>query len=200
MTTSILALAVLVYIAGILGLRRSRTGLLAYLWGAFGLAAILVLSAQLGGWNQPAGAFQASILTTLANGVGFPLQTMAPANLVVPDPTGWSILAIGVECSTVIEAAVFAGLLLFYPRVSHGERIGRLAIGLAGTVGINLLRLAVIVAMVAILGKPAVPWAHTVVGRVVFFVGVVFLYWRLMTMPTLHIVRRDLEVSGRSVV
>jgi exosortase family protein XrtG len=199
MNLSLLAAAVAVYAVGLLALRRSRGGLLAYLWGAFGLAALLMLSAQVGRWNEPVGAFQANLLAGLANAVGFGLTTLDRANLVVPDPTGWSILAIGVECSTVIEAAVFTGLLLYYPRFSHGERMGRLALGLAGTLLINLLRLSVIVAMVAILGKPAVPWAHTIVGRVLFFVGVVYLYWRLLTVPTLHIVRRDIEVSGRAV-
>jgi hypothetical protein len=54
--------------------------------------------------------------------------------------------------------------------------------------------------MVMTLGKPAVPWAHAVVGRLVFFVGIVIVYWRMLTLPTLRVVRRDLEVSGRSVL
>jgi exosortase family protein XrtG len=200
MSSSALALALAVYVAGLILLRRIRTGLLAYLWGAFGLAALLVLSAQMGNWNAPVGAIQASALTFLANAVGFPLRIIDSANLVVPDPTGWSIMAIGIECSTVIEAAVFGGLMLFYPRFSPSERLLRLGVGLGATFLINLARLSVIIAMVAILGKPAVPMAHAVVGRLVFFVGIVFVYWRMMTMPTLRIVRRDLEVSGRAAL
>jgi hypothetical protein len=33
----------------------------------------------------------------------------------------------------------------------------------------------------------------------VFFVGIVFVYWRMLTLPTIRFVRRDLEVSGRAV-
>lgn len=200
MTTTALAVSLGVYGMGLIALRRTRQGLLAYLWGAFGLAALLVLSAQMGNWNGPVGAVQASTLTFLANALGFPLRTIDSANLVVPDPTGWSIMAIGIECSTVIEAAVFSGLMLFYPRFSAQERLLRLGAGLGATFLINLARLTVIIAMVAILGKPAVPVAHAVVGRLVFFVGVVFVYWRMMTMPTLRIVKRDLEVSGRAAL
>jgi exosortase/archaeosortase family protein len=125
---------------------------------------------------------------------------LAPATLLVPDPTGWSVLQIGLECSTLIEASVFAGLLLFYPRLPPRDRALRLGAGLGATFLINLARLAVIIGMVMILGKPAVPWAHAVVGRMVFFVGIVIVYWRMLTLPTLRLVRRDMEVSGRSVL
>ena len=200
MTSTGLAIGLAVYVVGLIALRKARYGLIAYLWGAFGLAALLILTAQMGNWSGPVGAIQASTLTFLANTVGFPLRTIDSANLVVPDPTGWSIMAIGIECSTVIEAAVFGGLMLFYPRFSASERLLRLGVGLGATFLINLARLSVIIAMVTILGKPAVPLAHAVVGRLVFFVGIVFVYWRMMTMPTLRIVRRDLEVSGRAAL
>jgi exosortase family protein XrtG len=131
---------------------------------------------------------------------GLTLQSLGTAELVVPDPTGWSILSIGIECSTLIEASVFAGLLLFYPRFPASDRLLRLLAGVGATFLINLARLAVIVGMVATLGKAAVPLAHTFVGRMVFFIGIVVVYWRMLTMPTLRLVRRDLEISGRAVM
>lgn len=200
MSTTGLALVVAVYLIGLLVLRRIRHSLIGYLWMAFGLAAILVLAGQTGGWDVPLGSLQASILTFLANALGLRLAQLAPASLVVPDPSGWSVLQIGVECSTLIEASVFAGLMLFYPRFPAGERLMRLAAGLGATFVINLARLAVIVGLIAWLGKPVVSLAHAVVGRLVFFVGIVLVYWRMMTLPTLRMVRRDLEVSGRSVL
>lgn len=198
MTPTGLAAGLAVYVMGLLALRRVRHGLIAYVWGAFGLAALFVLAAQMGRWYEPFGGLQARILATLGNSFGLGLSTLEPAYLVVLDPTGWSVMTVGVECSTLIEAAVFAGLLLFYPRFPTGERLLRLVAGLGFTFLINLARLAVIVGLVATLGKPAVPLAHAVVGRLIFFVGVVIVYWRMMTMPTLRMVRRDLEVSGRS--
>ena len=197
MSTGVLAAVVMVYLLGLLLLRQQRHGLLGYVWGAFGFAAVLILASQIGGWNRPFGALQANLLVGLGNLFGLGLESLEGASIVVPDPTGWSILQIGIECSTLIEASVFTGLMLFYPRFPPGERLLRLTAGLGATFLINIARLAVIIGMVMTLGKPAVPWAHAIVGRLVFFVGVVVVYWRMMTMPTLRWVRRDLEVSGR---
>jgi exosortase family protein XrtG len=199
MNYPLMALALAIYIIGLLALRRRRYSLLGYLWGAFGLAALLITAGWVGGWNEPLGAVQANLLATLWSRFGLGVTTLEGAELVVPDTTGWSVLAIGIECSTLIELSVFAGLLLFYPRFPAAERLQRLVGGLAATLLINLLRLSVIIGMVAALGKPAVPWAHAVVGRLVFFVGIVFVYWRMLTLPTVRFVRRDLEVSGRAV-
>jgi exosortase family protein XrtG len=189
-----------VYLAGLLLLRKARMGLLAYLWDAFGLAAILIFAGQIGGWNAPLGALQAGILAWVGNWFGAGLQVVEGGGLVVPDPTGWSILQVGIECSAMIEMSIFVGLMLFYPRLPAGERLGRIGAGVLATIAVNLLRLAVIAVMVATLGKPIVPWAHAIVGRLVFFVGILYLYWRMLTLPTLKLVRRELEVTQRNTL
>ncbi len=200
---SILVFGLLVagYLAGLVILRGMRKGLIGYVWGAFGLAAILVFAGQIGGWNIPLGAAQAWIVQQIGNLFGAGLRTVgSDGALVVPDPTGWSILQVGIECSALIELSIFAGLLLFYPRFPTGERLKRLGIGSLATILINLARLAIIVVMVAWLGKPAVPWAHALVGRLVFFLGILFLYWRMLTLPTLALVRRGLETTQRNTL
>ncbi len=200
MSPSLLGTCVIVYLAGMLALRRYQASLTGYVWMSFGLAAILVLAAQIGDWDEPLGHFQGEATVLLTGLVGLRLGTLGPTSLVVPDPSGWSVLQIGIECSALIEACVFTGLILFYPRLPPRERMGRLLGGLTGTLAINLVRILTIVGLVAWIGKPAVPWAHAIVGRLVFFVGIVALYWRMLTLPTLRIVRRDLEVSGRAVL
>ena len=194
-----LAAVVLVYFIGLLIMRRMRHRLPGYLFSSFGLIAIVVLASKLGQWNEPLGAFQAQIMVWAADLIGLKLGVLGPASLIVPDPTGYSILRIEVECSTLIEATVFSGLLLFYPRFRPRERLIRLGAGIGATLLINLIRLGVIVGMLYFLGKQALPWAHAVVGRLVFFAGVILLYWRMLTIPTLAVVVRDLEVSGRAV-
>ncbi len=195
-----LALGTGVYLVGLLLLRRQRWGVFGYLWSAFGLAALLVLFGTYGGWSKPLGDLQAEALAGVANFCGLQLEILSGASLLVPDPTGWSVLRIGLECSTLIEASVFLGLMLFYPRFPPKERLTRLALGLVATWLMNMLRLAVIISMVTTLGKPAVPWAHAIVARLVFFVGIVAIYWRMLTLPTIRMVRRDIEVSGRAVL
>ena len=189
-----------VFLAGLLLLRKARKGLIAYLWGAFGLAAIVIFAGQLGRWNEPLGNMQVWFLVLISQLFGGPLQMVPGGGLVVPDPTGWSILQVGIECSALIEIAIFSGLILFYPRLPASERLGRMAVGAAATILINLVRLAVIAAMVAAFGKPIVPWAHAIFGRLVFFAGVLYLYWRMLTLPTLTMVRRELEVTRRTAL
>ena len=199
---SILGLTVFcaVYIAGLLLLRKARTGLIGYLWGAFGLATAIIFAGQIGGWSVPLGAAQAEVLAFASQLLGGRLHTVAGGGLVVPDPTGWSILQVGIECSALIEISIFAGLMLFYPRLPAHERIGRMTAGALITIVINLARLAIIAAMVSALGKPVVPWAHAVVGRLVFFAGILYLYWKMLTLPTLAFVRRELEVTRRTAL
>lgn len=189
-----------IYLVGLVLLRKARKGLLAYLWSAFGLAGILIFAGQIGNWNAPLGVFQAEILALISQLFGGGLRVLANGGLVVPDPTGWSILQIGIECSALIELSIFLGLMMFYPRLPAGERLGRITLGALATIAINLLRLGIIVAMVAVLGEPAVPWAHAVVGRLVFFAGILFVYWRMLTLPTLAIIRRELEVTRRNAL
>jgi exosortase family protein XrtG len=200
MSPVVLSIFAGIYLAGLLLLRKARKGLVAYLWAAFGLAGILIFAGQIGNWNAPLGAFQAEILAVASALVGGGLRTVAGGGLVVPDPTGWSILQIGIECSALIETSIFISLMLFYPRIPAGERLLRIAIGVLATLALNLVRLGIIALMVTTLGKPAVPWAHAVVGRLVFFAGILFLYWRLLTLPTLSIVRRELEVTRRNAL
>lgn len=181
-------------------LRKSRFGLIGYLWSAFGFAALGIMIAQIGQWNVALGRVEARTLMGLFGWMGLQIGGSDGASVIVPDPTGWSVLNIGVECSALIEAFIFAGLLMFYPRFSTGQRIGRLLIGLSATYLINLVRMAVILGMIHWLGKGAAPLAHAIVARLIFFLGIVVVYWNLLTLPTLRIVRRELEVTGRAVL
>lgn len=199
MNTTLLGILGFIYLLGLVLLRRQRQGLIGYLWGSFGLAGLLVLLAQHGEWNIAVGELQAGVVAIVAGWLGVVLTFIEPASLAIPDPTGWSVLRIGIECSTLIEASVFTGLILFYPRFSPQERSLRWIVGVGATFLVNFIRLGVIIAIVMTLGKPAVPWAHAVVARLVFFVGIVIVYWHMLTLPTLKVIRRDIEVSGRAV-
>ena len=200
MTTQLLSVLAALYIAGMVMLRKSRFGLFGYLGRAFGCTALGVMIAQVGQWNVGLGRVEARTLMTLFGWMGLQIGGSDGASVIVPDPTGWSVLNIGVECSALIEAFIFTGLLLFYPRVPAGQRIERLLIGLAATYLINLVRMAVIIAMIHWLGKEAASLAHAVVARLIFFLGIVVVYWYLLTLPTLHVVRRELEITGRAVL
>lgn len=200
MTWPLLQLLALVYVLGLLGLQRKRWQLSHYVWGAFGLTFLFIHLSLLQGWNDVLAAVEAQHVQSLMTALGAShLQIFEGTTLLVPDSSGWTGLQVGVECSTLIELSVFAGLVLFYPRFSLQARWKSLLLGALGTYLLNLLRLIIIAAMVIIWGKSAVVLAHAVVARIIYFFGIVMLYWFLLTRPTLTLVRRSIESSGRAV-
>jgi len=200
MTPGTLSVLVLVYLVGLIIVYRQQRYLLRYLWGSFGLVAIIVIAGRIWGWYQPMGVIEAKVLTYIGTWFNFNLESLESASLLVPTPEGWSVLNIGLECSTFIESSVFTGLLLFYPRIPLLNRLLRLVTGLVAIFIINLIRLGFIIGIVATLGGPAVPWAHAIVGRLLFFIGIVAVFWWIFTLPTLQTVRGDIGIRSTGTV
>ncbi len=197
MTWPLWGFIVVVYLAGLWWLRRRQWRLSVYIWSGFGLAFLLIHAAVLLNGHVLLASTEARQLKDIMGIFGVHLELVDSTVLMVPDPTGWSGLRIGVESSTLIELAVFSGLLLFYPKLSWRRRSLSMIAGLGGTYLLNLFRLGLIVVMILVWGKPAVPVAHAIVGRLVYFGGVVILYWFLLTKPTLGIVHRFIQETGR---
>ncbi|TMC49095.1 MAG: hypothetical protein E6J26_10480 [Chloroflexi bacterium] len=113
--------------------------------------------------------------------------------LVIPQEQGWTLVDIGVECSGLLEEAVLVGLLAFYPSWSLGRRVGLISAGLVATYLGNLVRVLFIVLTLHEWGKDSLFLAHTLVGRVIFFLIVVGIYWAVLTGPTLTQIRSGLK-------
>jgi exosortase family protein XrtG len=194
-----LQVTIAVYVGGLIGLHSRKSHLLLYVWGAFGFAFVAIQLCLLQGWDVALSAAEAQHISTIVSPLGVSLTFLDSVTVLVPDPTGWSSLRFSIECSTLIELCTFVGLMLYYPRLSLRKRWTYLAVGGVGTYLLNLLRVLIIVSMIVVWGKPVVPIAHAVVGRLVYFVGVVALYWFLLTRPTLALVHRSIETTGRAV-
>ena len=199
MTWPLMQLVTALYLGGLLLIHRKGWQLVFYLWCVFGFVFLAIHMVILQGWDVAFAGLEAQHVRMLVAPLGINLQSLDATTFLVPDGSGWSGLKIGIECSTVIELSVFAGLVLFYPRLSMQQRWLYVLIGAVGTYLLNILRIVIIVLMIAAWGKPAVPVAHTIVGRMVYFLGIVGLYWFLLTQPTLHLVRRSIETAGRAV-
>ncbi len=187
------------YLAGLLWLHHKQWILLRYIWSAFGFAFILINLSLLQNWHAALASIEAGHVQAMVAPLGIALQVQGGNLLLVPDPTGWSGLQINIECSTLIELSVLVGLLLFYPRLPFRRRWLYLGLGSGGTYLLNLLRILVIVVLIHTWGKPVVYLAHVIIGRLVYFAGVVALYWFLLTRPTLALVHRSIETTGRAV-
>lgn len=199
MTWTLLQLLTVGYFVGLLLFQRRSWRLPYYLWGAVGFTFLVVHLSLLMGWNVSLARVEAMHARQIMALFGQELQFVGESTLLVRDPTGWTGLNIGIECSTLMEISVFGGLLLYYPRFALPRRAAYLIVGILGTYVLNLLRIILIVVMVSIFGKSIVPVTHAVIVRALYFFGVVALYWYLLTKPTLTIVRRSIEVTGLGV-
>ncbi len=111
--------------------------------------------------------------------------------LVVVQREGWTALQIGVESSALLEISVLVGLLSFYPGWSIPNRLWRMLMGIALTWLANLVRMLIIVLMLHFLGKEVLIIAHTFLGKLVFFVMTIAIYWYLITVPSLKLIHKN---------
>lgn len=182
-------------------LRLWRVWLFYYVLGAAGFALAVVglfhgtvVEHALETWTGEA-------VHLVAAGVGIPTRLFrnAPGSLlvlVIGQNVGWTVLQITVECSGLLEGAVFAGLVLFLPGMGLPAKVWNLAWGEAFTFGANVLRVLLIVVIVHFAGKASIYLAHTVLARLVFFALTIWLYWMVFTRHSLQVARRNMRSVG----
>lgn len=178
---------------------RNRIWLVYYVVGAVGLALLVIWGGRgvfpLELWLKESAANAVHLIAT-GMGIETRIFSGAPGSilvLVIPQSQGWTLVEIGVECSGLLEEAVLIGLVSFYPGWSRRQRAGWLAVGAAATYVGNLARVLFIVVTLHYLGKDTLFLAHTLVGRVFFFLIVVAIYWVIFTQPTLRQIRAALQ-------
>lgn len=92
-------------------------------------------------------------------------------------------LQIDFECSGIMEIMVFLSLLCFFDVYSRSEKV---FVGILGTLGIimaNVVRIIVICVMIYLGGTKVYFIAHAIVGRLLFYVLSVLLYFYVFTKP-----------------
>lgn len=92
-------------------------------------------------------------------------------------------LQIDFECSGIIEIMAFLSLLTFFRVYNKQERV---YVGILGTAFImlaNALRVIVICEMIHFMGPEVYHLAHTLIGRIVFYVLSILLYFYVFTKP-----------------
>jgi exosortase family protein XrtG len=186
--------AAVVWVVLVAALRLGRLWLPFYVLATVGFALLFLVAARGSPVEHALEAATAQHAHEVSGLLGIPTMVFrnAPGTLlvlVVVGRVGWTIIEVGIECSGLLELAAFAGLLLFYPGLRVGRRLTLLAFGLAATYAINILRLLVIIAFLHWGGKDIIFLAHTVIGRGVFFVLVIALYWFVFTRAALQAVR-----------
>lgn len=90
---------------------------------------------------------------------------------------------IDLECSGIIEISAFLSLLFLFSVYNVPERIYIAVIGTLYTILTNAMRITIICLFIHFLGTDYYYLAHTFLGRIVFYVLQVILYFYVFTRP-----------------
>lgn len=176
------AIAAIVWAYVLSVLTRAKLPFWHFIVGAFGLFILLMFFVR--PWaTEPL----AQVVAAIAGAVGSITRTFEAYFLFgvifIDSGTGAITLQIDFECSGIIEVLAYVSLLTFFQVYSRKER---LLVGILGTLFIilaNALRMIVISEMIYFGGPDMYYVAHSLVGRVVFYVLTVLLYFYVFTKP-----------------
>ena len=90
-------------------------------------------------------------------------------------------LYVDLECSGLIEMMVFVSLLAFFPVYHLWEKLKAGVLGLFCICVFNFIRIFIIIAMIFHFGTSMYSFAHVIVGRIVFYVLTLILYFHVFT-------------------
>jgi exosortase family protein XrtG len=190
-----------IWFCAVIFFRAYRIWIFYYLVAVSGFAYLLVLVAS------SAFNLEISLAHTVASGVhillnltGIPSRIFSNAPgillvMVITQRTGWTALQIGVESSGLLEMSVLTSLMLFYPNWRFATRLRLALIGNGLTWIANIIRMFLIAVILHYLGKDALLIAHSLVGRIFFFLFTIGIYWYLITARSLETIEERLKTG-----
>lgn len=182
MTYIISAAAILLWIWLLGVLRKAGLKFWRYLLGSCGLFILLMILVR--PWLVlPLARLVAAIAGIFGKVTGFYQAYYRYGVIFIESVKGAITVNIDLECSGFIEISAFISLLALYGIYNVPERIYVAVIGTLYTLLTNALRIAVICTMIHFLGTDYYYVAHTIVGRIVFYVLQVILYFFVFTKP-----------------
>ena len=163
-------------------LRKAELKFWRYLLGSCGLFLLMMIFAK--GWLVlPLARLVAALAGIFGKVSGFYQAYYRYGVIFIESAKGAITVNIDLECSGFIEISAFLSLLSFYGIYNIPERIYVGVIGTLYTLLTNAFRIGVICTMIHFLGTDYYYVAHTIVGRIVFYVLQVILYFFVFTKP-----------------
>lgn len=182
MIYAVAAALILIWLYILYALKRAELSFWRFLVGSVGLFVILMFAVR--PWaTQPLAQLVAAVAGLAGKLTGTFEAYFKFGVLFVDSASGSMTLKIDFECSGIIEIMAFVSLLAFFRVYSPSER---LLVGIFGTIAIvlaNALRIIVIAEIIHFFGPEAYYVAHSLVGRVVFYIFTVALYFYVFTKP-----------------
>lgn len=186
-------IGVLLWILSLVFFKSHRNWLPYYLVGSVGLT---ISSIAISRTIIPVEELLKRALTTIVHDLGnfVSLETRlidevpgALMVLVIPQIDGWTVFNVGVESSGLLEMSVMIGIVGFYPGWTPRRRFFAALLGLTATFVANIARIMFIAFMLQNVGKDALFISHTVLGRMIFAVLVLGIFWYVLSIGTLNV-------------
>lgn len=202
MNWALVATLLTVWALAVAFFRLNRIWLPYYLVGSVGLAFAIIFIGRATPLQTLMETGVAVSAFSVSNLLGIPARVFqeAPGSLmlfvvgqVVGHDNGWTMVRVTIECSGLLETGVLSGMVGFYPGWTMRKKLALLALGVGATCVANILRLTVIIGTLHWFGKDSLFIAHTIVGRAVFFVLVIAIFWYIITLPTMRGVSKKLQ-------
>jgi exosortase family protein XrtG len=176
-------------------LHKHRIWIFYYVWTAVGLTILAILAVRSSAVEYAVEYWTGLLLHHSLSYVGIKTYIFdkAPGTVLVllALENSWTCIDIDIECSGLLESCVLLGLLWFFPAFNYRQRVTYTLSGLLALFVINLIRLYTIVLVINFGGRDTLYVAHTLIGRLVFFMLVIVVYWYLFTRPSLQRIRRQ---------
>jgi exosortase family protein XrtG len=160
--------------------KRAKLTAFFFIWGSVGLFFILItLSSPYWVW------LWTHVITLVIGWLGSTTKmslTMLKYNIIsILNSAGSVNMTIDYECSGIIETLAFISLVVFFPIFSRYEKLFFSLLGTAWIFLANLLRLYLIIVIVHLGGGDYFFLAHSILGRIVFYVLAIALYYNVFT-------------------
>lgn len=194
-----LVIATVIWLYVISVLKRSNSSAFFFIVGSVGLFFILIaISRPYWVWF-----FTHAVL----HGVGWfgsvtgMSEIMPKYSLIsINNPSNPVMMAVDYECSGVIETSAYLGLVVFFPIYRAYERVFFSVIGIVWIYVANVIRLATVITIVHFGGSDLFFLAHSIVGRMVFYLLVIILYYNIFTYSQIsHSLYNNFKVRMRKL-
>jgi len=175
----ILLFIVWIYILSIF--KRKKLAYFSFLFGSVGMFVFLfvILYPLL---TMPLTKFVCDLTGIIGNATGIFKAYSSYGILFIENiEAGPVSLYIDFECAGLVENLVFLSLLTFFPAYKWFEKIWIGIVGVLAVMSANVLRLTVICIMIHMWGNDVYYLAHTIVGRLLFYLLSISLYFYVFT-------------------
>lgn len=168
------------------------------IWIAYfvcGVGGFCIIGALIGrnSWLEKALASSSvSICSHISSFIGLKVQSFTDAGIMLISSahfSGFSSMAIDIECSGLLELVLLWALLLFFPIFNREERVWYMVWGSTLVYLINIIRIMVILLAVSLWGRDSIYIVHTVIARGIFFFLMIVLYWEIFTRKSISYIR-----------